>query len=78
MKAPFAVLLVVLAAASAVSNLRAQVTGATVVGKVTDATGVPVSNALVAVRRPDTGTSNRGQDERGGRLHGSEPGSGHL
>ena len=55
MKAPFVVLAVTLAAASAVSNVRAQVTGATVVGKVTDATGSPVSNALVAVVRPSTG-----------------------
>jgi Carboxypeptidase regulatory-like domain/TonB-dependent Receptor Plug Domain len=55
MKAPFAVLAVVLAAASVVPSLKAQVTGATVVGKVTDATGSPVSNALVAVLRPSTG-----------------------
>src|ERR1700756_3171979 len=55
MKTPIAVLAVTLAVASAVTNLHAQVTGATVVGKVTDATGTPVSNALVAVLRPSTG-----------------------
>src|SRR5947209_3981321 len=55
MKTPFAVLAVTLAVASAATNLHAQVTGATVVGKVTDATGTPVINALVAVLRPSTG-----------------------
>ena len=55
MKAPFAVLAATLAVASAATNLHAQVTGATVVGKITDATGTPLSNALVAILRPSTG-----------------------
>src|SRR6516162_8027170 len=55
MKARFVVLATTLATASIISSLQAQVTGATVVGKVTDATGSPVSNALIAVLRPSTG-----------------------
>ena len=49
------ILAATLAIATAASSLRAQVTGATVVGKVTDSTGSPVSSALVAVLRPSTG-----------------------
>ena len=49
MKTPIAVLAVALAAISA-SSLRAQVTGATVVGKVTDSKGAAVSNALVDIK----------------------------
>ena len=55
MKTPIAVLAVALAAINA-SSLRGQVTGATVVGKVTDSKGAAVSNALVAVLRPSTAT----------------------
>jgi hypothetical protein len=55
MKARFVVLAATLATASIISSLNAQVTGATVVGKVTDATGSPVSNAQIAVLRPSTG-----------------------
>src|SRR5579859_2635604 len=55
MKAPFVVLTATLAAVFAVSHLQSQVTGATVVGKVTDLTQSPVGGALVAVVRPSTG-----------------------
>ena len=56
MKAPYVVLTATLAAVFAVSNLHSQVTGATVVGKVTDLTGAPIGDALVAVVRPSTGS----------------------
>src|SRR5580700_7766780 len=55
MRAQYIVLTATLAAVFGVSTLQSQVTGATVVGKVTDSTGAPVSGAQVAVVRPSTG-----------------------
>jgi hypothetical protein len=55
MKSSFAVLAAALAIAMAASSVRAQVTGATVVGKVTDSTGIPLNGALVAIVRPSAG-----------------------
>jgi hypothetical protein len=55
MRAPYGVLTATLAAIFGVSNIQSQVTGATVVGRVTDSKGAAVSNALVAVVRPSTG-----------------------
>jgi hypothetical protein len=56
MKVQMAVLTVTLASVFAVSSLEAQVTGATVVGKVMDSAGSAISNANVTVLRPSTGT----------------------
>ena len=55
MKVHFAVLLVALAAITGGSNLQAQVTGATVVGKVTDVAGSVVPNAQVDLLQDATG-----------------------
>ena len=54
MRAKFAVLTVTLAVMIAAPILKAQVTGATIVGRVTDSTGAPVVNAQVVVTRPST------------------------
>ena len=56
MKMRIAVFTVPLAAMIAAANLQAQVTGATIVGKVADSTGAPVNNAQVQVIRPSSGT----------------------
>src|SRR5579863_10052246 len=56
MRVQLAVLTVTLVSVFAVSSLKAQVTGATVVGKVMDSAGSAISNAHVTVLRPSTGT----------------------
>jgi hypothetical protein len=56
MRVQLAILTVTLASVFAASSLKAQVTGATVVGKVMDSTGSAISNAHVTVLRPSTGT----------------------
>src|SRR5260370_7654476 len=56
MRVRSAILAVVLTIVIPASNLRAQVTGATMSGRVTDSTGSPVANAQVDVLRPSTGT----------------------
>lgn len=56
MRLRIVVLAVVLAVISGGASLMAQVTGATVVGKVTDATGSVIPNAQVDVLRDSTGT----------------------
>jgi Carboxypeptidase regulatory-like domain/TonB-dependent Receptor Plug Domain len=56
MKTRFATAIIAIAAMLGAASLRAQVTGATVVGKVTDATGSVVPNAQVDLLRVSTGT----------------------
>ena len=56
MKIKIAILAAVLALVTVSANLNAQVTGATVVGKVTDGTGSVVPNAQVQLLRDSTGT----------------------
>jgi hypothetical protein len=56
MRVQLAILTVTLASLVVVSSLGAQVTGATVVGKVMDSAGSAISNARVTVLRPSTGT----------------------
>ena len=56
MRVQLAVLTITMASVFAVTSLKAQVTGATVVGKVLDSAGSAISNAHVTVLRPSTGT----------------------
>src|SRR5580692_8161934 len=56
MRVKLTVLTVTLASVFAVSSLEAQVTGATVVGKVMDSAGSAISSEHVTVLRPSTGT----------------------
>jgi len=56
MKVRFLVFRALVAVTIVSSSLQAQVTGATIVGKVTDTSGSPVANAQVDVERPSTGS----------------------
>jgi hypothetical protein len=51
-----AIFTILLAATTTISGLHAQVTGATVVGKITDSTGSVIPNAKVDLLRESTGT----------------------